>query len=131
MHGGFVTCCAARIGLDGSATFANAGHLPPYHDGAEIPVSAGLPLGIDPSVEYEEDQLTLPTYGSLTFLSDGVVEAQSPAGELIGFDRARSISTQSAETIGRAAEAFGQEDDITVLTIQFAPAEVLHASAIG
>jgi len=131
MHDGFVTCCAAMIGLDGSAAFANAGHLPPYHDGVEIPVSVGLPLGIDLTVQYEEDQLTLPTSGSLTFLSDGVVEAQSPAGELFGFDRTCAISTQSAETIGRAAEAFGQEDDITVLTIQFAPAEVLHASIIG
>ncbi len=26
-----------------------------------------------------------------------------------------------------AAQAFGQDDDITVLTLQFAPVEVLHA----
>jgi len=131
MHGGFVTCCAARIGPDGGTVIANAGHLPPYHDGAEIPISAGLPLGLVPTVEYEEDQFALPIGGSLTFVSDGVVEAQSPSGELFGFDRARSISTQSAESISRAAVAFGQEDDVTVLTVQFAPAEVLHASRVG
>jgi len=105
--------------------------LPPYHDGTEISISAGLPLGLVPTVEYEEDQFALPIGGSLTFVSDGVVEAQSPSGELFGFDRARSISTQSAESISRAAVAFGQEDDVTVLTVQFAPAEVLHASRVG
>ena len=54
---------------------------------------------------------------SLTFLSDGVVEARNTAGELFGFERTRAISTQSAEAIARAAQAFGQEDDITVLTL--------------
>ena len=111
----------------GALAIANAGHLPPYHNGAEIPVTAGLPLGIDPSVEYEENHLALPAEGSLTFLSDGVVEAQSPTGELFGFDRTRAISTRSAEQIAAAAQAHGQQDDITVLTLTFAPAEVLHA----
>jgi hypothetical protein len=39
----------------------------------------------------------------------------------------RAISSQSAETIANAAQQFGQEDDITVLTLTFAPPEVLHA----
>jgi hypothetical protein len=45
---------------------------------------------------------------------------------LFGFDRAAAISAQSAEAIACAAQAFGQNDDITVLTILFAPAETLH-----
>jgi hypothetical protein len=56
-----------------------------------------------------------------------VVEAQSTTGELFGFDRARAISIQSAAQIAKAAKDHGQEDDITVLTLKFAPAEVLHA----
>ncbi|HTW65587.1 MAG TPA: SpoIIE family protein phosphatase, partial [Bryobacteraceae bacterium] len=76
---------------------------------------------------YTESMLQLEPGDTLTFLSDGVVEAQSPTGELFGFDRTRQISTQSADNIARAAQAFGQQDDITVLTLQFAPAEVLHA----
>jgi phosphoserine phosphatase RsbU/P len=127
MQGGFVTCCAARIARDGRAAFANAGHLPPYHGGVEIPLAAGLPLGIDPSVQYEESEFALPPDGSLTFISDGIVEAQNAQGELFGFDRTRSISTQSAEAIAQAAQAHGQQDDITVLTLHFVPAEVLHA----
>ncbi|HUB50818.1 MAG TPA: SpoIIE family protein phosphatase [Terracidiphilus sp.] len=127
LQGGFVTCSAARITPEGQVTIANAGHLSPYHRGAEIPVIAGLPLGIDASAEYEERDLALNTTGSLTFLSDGVVEARNARGELFGFDRIAAISSNTADQIAKAAEQFGQEDDITVLTIRFAPAEVMHA----
>jgi serine phosphatase RsbU (regulator of sigma subunit) len=51
------------------------------------------------------------------FLSDGVLEATNSAGELFGFDRTRAISTQTAEAIAQFAQSFGQEDDITVLTL--------------
>jgi serine phosphatase RsbU (regulator of sigma subunit) len=54
---------------------------------------------------------------SLTFLSDGVVEARNASGELFGFERTREISTESAEKVAQVAQAFGQDDDITVLTI--------------
>jgi serine phosphatase RsbU (regulator of sigma subunit) len=62
-----------------------------------------------------------------TFLSDRVVEAQSTSCELFGLDRAAAISTQSAEQIAAAAKRFGQDDDITALTLTFAPIEVAHA----
>jgi hypothetical protein len=38
-----------------------------------------------------------------------------------------TVGTQFAHTIASAARAHGQEDDITVLTLAFAPVEVLHA----
>ena len=59
-------------------------------------------------------------------LSDGVIEARGSNGELFGFDRTAAISTQSAEEVAKAAQAFGQEDDITVLTLTFAPVGVAH-----
>jgi hypothetical protein len=43
-------------------------------------------------------------------------------GELFGFDRTRELSTRSAEQITRTAQAYGQQDDITVLAVTFAPA---------
>jgi serine phosphatase RsbU (regulator of sigma subunit) len=58
----------------------------------------------------------------LVFLSDGVVEAQSRSGELFGFERTRSLAMRGAEEIARAAQDFGQEDDITVLTVEFSGA---------
>ncbi|HWE87102.1 MAG TPA: SpoIIE family protein phosphatase [Terracidiphilus sp.] len=125
--GGFVTCCTTLIADGGAMTIANAGHLSPYRNGEEVPLQSGLPLGIAPHAAYAESTLQLVPNDRLTFLSDGVVEAQSPSGELFGFDRTAAISNQSAEAIATAAQAHGQEDDITVLTLTFAPAEVLHA----
>jgi len=120
LHGGFVTCCVARIRPDGEVTIANAGHLSPYRGGAEIAVASGLPLGISAEIEYEEDHFQLSPAETLTFLSDGVVEARNAAGELYGFERTRAISSEPAEKIARAAQDFGQEDDITVLTLSYA-----------
>ena len=98
-----------------------------YHDGAELPVIAGVPLGIDSSVDYEDSQFLLDTGSSLTFVSDGIVEASNAAGELFGFDRTLQLSNTGASAIAQAAVNFGQEDDITVLRLTFSPAEVVHA----
>lgn len=126
--GGFATCLCADVARDGIVTLANAGHLPPYSRGQEIAVLSALPLGVNAPGEpaYEETRFTLAPGDTLTFLSDGVVEAQNAAGELFGFDRAAAISARAAEEIARAASTYGQRDDITVLALTFAPAEVLH-----
>ena len=60
----------------------------------------------------------------LTFLSDGVVEARNAARELFGFERTRKMSTLSADQLAEAARKFGQEDDITVLTLTLTGAAV-------
>jgi hypothetical protein len=50
-----------------------------------------------------------------------VVEARARTGELLGFERTANLSTQSAESIVHAAQDFGQEDDIRVLTVSRSP----------
>lgn len=127
LGGGFVTCCAAHIAADGRMIIANAGHIPPWRNGQELECGNNLPLGIAAHIDYSEHPIQLAPGDSLTFLSDGVVEAGSGTGELFGFDRTRQISTQSAEQIAAAARAWGQEDDITVLTLAFTGAEVAAA----
>jgi serine phosphatase RsbU (regulator of sigma subunit) len=126
-QGGFATCLCALVSANGELTLANAGQLAPYRNGEEVQLQPGLPLGITASAEYSETSLELAPRDSLTFLSDGVVEAQSLSGELFGFDRTAAISSQSAEQIAAKAQVFGQQDDITVLTLTYVPAEVLHA----
>ncbi|HEY1579949.1 MAG TPA: PP2C family protein-serine/threonine phosphatase [Terracidiphilus sp.] len=115
--GGFVTCCATLIAADGSVTLANAGNPAPYHNGHEMRVEAGLPLGLLASATYVETCYQLAPNDRLIFVSDGVLEATNPQGELYGFERTEAISTESAETVVQAAQAFGQDDDITVLTL--------------
>jgi Stage II sporulation protein E (SpoIIE) len=118
---GFVTALAAFIEDNGLATIANAGHLSPYLDGQEIQLPGGLPLGVCGAGRYEDTRLELQAGSRLTFLSDGVVEAQKANGELFGFDRAKSMSRGSAAAIAEAAVQFGQADDITVVTIERDP----------
>lgn len=116
-HGGFTTCLILRVDPDGRVTAANAGHLSPYVQGRESQVAAGLPLGIDANASYPESTLRLAPGEQITLLTDGVVEARSQTGELFGFERTATISTQPAEIIAATAQKFGQEDDITVLTL--------------
>ena len=117
--GGFATALAAHITRDGVVTIANAGHLSPYLDGCEVELSGALPLGIaEGGGKFESQRFELPPGSRLTFYSDGVVEAQNKKSELFGFDRAKAMSTKSAAAIAKAAVEFGQEDDITVVTIE-------------
>ena len=113
--GGFVTCCAALLRNDGHLTLANAGHPSPYVDGCEAIVEAGLPLGIVADATYEE---AVSRGVSVTLVSDGVVEAENAQRELFGFERTLAISKQAAQEIAEAARAWGQTDDITVLTVR-------------
>ncbi len=114
---GFVTCCVALIEKDGRMTLANAGNPAPYRNGEEMAVEAGLPLGVLKETIYAETRYNIAPGDRLTFVSDGVVEATNAKGELYGFERTRAISAESAYQIAKAAEQFGQEDDITVLTL--------------
>lgn len=116
--GGFSTCVCADIDAGGTVTLANAGHLAPWRRGEEIPMPPGLPLGVTADAQYIESALQLAPGETLTFLSDGVVEARSTDGELFGFERTRALSTRSAQQIAEEAQRFGQNDDITVLTLR-------------
>jgi Stage II sporulation protein E (SpoIIE) len=114
---GFITCLCLVLTPDGEIIVANAGHLAPYLNGLEIPLEAGLPLGLLAGISYGQSSFALPARARLTLLSDGVVEARSSTGELFGFDRTSEISQLPASEIADIAHQFGQEDDITVITL--------------
>jgi hypothetical protein len=117
MAGAFATCLVLHIAPDGVVTAANAGHIAPYMNRSELSVESGLPLAVHQTAAYPETKFQLSPEHQLTLLTDGVPEVRRTDGELFGFDRAASISAQPAADIARAAEQFGQEDDITVLSI--------------
>jgi serine phosphatase RsbU (regulator of sigma subunit) len=124
---GLVTCMAMRIDGEGKVDLANAGHLPPYVNGKELILDGALPLGALPDLLFPTTRIQLDTGDAMLLVSDGVVEARNEGGELFGFERTAAISGKSAAQIAQAAQAFGQEDDITVLTLTFAGVGVLHA----
>jgi len=116
---GFTTCLCAHLSASGRLVLANAGHIPPYQNGRELAMPGALPLGMLGGISYEPVTTQLQPGDRLTFVSDGVVEAQNKSGELLGFDRAQELSTRSAAEIAEIANRFGQVDDITVVTIDF------------
>jgi len=114
----FTTCQAVWFAANGEMVIANAGHLPPYLNTQEITLPGSLPLGVLIENSYEESRFYLHPGDRVLLLSDGVVEARHPNGELFGFDRVRYMSQQPAASLADAAKSFGQQDDITVLTVR-------------
>ena len=115
--GGFTTCLVVRADADGTLVAANAGHLAPYLDGRELALENGLPLGLAAGTVYTESRFELPPGAQLTLMTDGVVEARDKEGQLLGFENTCALCGRPAEEIVRAAQSFGQEDDITVVTL--------------
>jgi sigma-B regulation protein RsbU (phosphoserine phosphatase) len=71
---------------------------------------------------YVESSYRIDPGDRLTFISDGVVEAANERRELFGFARTLAISQQPAHAIAEAAKQFGQQDDISVLSVTRSPA---------
>lgn len=120
LNGGFATSLALRLSPDGQCALANAGHLAPVLNSGDVHTRDALPLGLTPEAEYEQTEFGLKDGDTLTLYTDGVPEARNKRGELFGFERAALLISQAdaAEEIAKRAQAFGQEDDITVLTIR-------------
>jgi hypothetical protein len=116
-HGGFTTCLILHAHPDGTCTAANAGHIPPYLNGKELARENNLPLGLVAEAVYCEFTFRTGDGDRITLLTDGVVEAANSRRELFGFDRAEQIIHQPAAAIADAAQRWGQEDDITVLSV--------------
>ena len=121
-HGqsGFTTACCVSISLSGECAIANAGHISPYISGREVSTPPALPLGLVEDQTYELVHCHLAASERLVMLSDGVLEARADSGELYGFERLPSLTLMSARDIAETAQRFGQEDDITVLTVAIA-----------
>jgi serine phosphatase RsbU (regulator of sigma subunit) len=131
----FVTCFYAILDPEsGSLTYANAGHDLPYlrrrgGGDAEELRARGMPLGLMPSMNYEEKEIVLDAGQSALFYSDGLVEAHDPKGEMFGFPRLQALIAEHGtdrslgdflleELYSFTGEGWEQEDDITLLTLE-------------
>ena len=114
---GFTTACCVLMDRAGNYRVANAGHISPYVDGDEIVAPPSLPLGLAAGQEFGEVSGKLAAGKRMVLMSDGVVEARSAKGELYGFDRLPALTRMPARDIADVAQRFGQDDDITVVTI--------------
>ncbi|MGA9424562.1 MAG: PP2C family protein-serine/threonine phosphatase, partial [Terracidiphilus sp.] len=113
------TCLAMRIDADGSAMLANAGHLAPYLNGDPLAMEGALPLGIIEGAESSVMHFQLEKGDRLILMSDGIAEATDADGHLFGFESVNELlrTAKSVTEIAGAAQAFGQDDDITVILV--------------
>jgi serine phosphatase RsbU (regulator of sigma subunit) len=129
----FVTCFYAILDpSNGRMRYANAGHDLPYrrHQGGVSELWAtGMPLGMMPGTGYEEHEITLAPAESLLFYSDGLVEAHNSRREMFGFPRLKTVLQEQGDGVPLidllldelkrfTGEAWEQEDDVTLVTLQ-------------
>jgi predicted ester cyclase len=130
----FVTCFYAILDpKSGHLVYANAGHDMPYlhrrNGDTEELRARGMPLGLMPSMSYEEKEIALDVGEGVFFYSDGLVEAHGPEGDMFGFPRLRELIAEHAEEAALGdylleelysfvGEGWEQEDDITLLTLR-------------
>ncbi len=138
----FVTLFLGLLDLrDGTLDYANAGHPPPWLivDG-EVGLLAGRSgpaCGIEPGWPYTAFSTRLPTGAMLLGYTDGITDAESPAGEHFGDERpARLLASLTGaptsaqavaallEGVARFAAGAEQADDITLIALRhLAPPE--------
>jgi serine phosphatase RsbU (regulator of sigma subunit) len=100
--GGFVTLVAARIdAISGVAEFAAAGCEPPTviaADGTrrDVKLPSVAPLGWIEDATFQTFQLSLNPGDTVVMFTDGVTEAETPAGELFGQEAAEETSSAAA-----------------------------------
>src|SRR5918999_890086 len=92
----FVTCFYAILYPEnGSLSYANAGHNLPccrLDEDAVVELDArGMPLGLMPQMNCEENETILAPGEGVLFYADGLVEAHDPRGGMFGTPRLRSL----------------------------------------
>ncbi len=113
------TCLVLQIEADGAATLANAGHMAPFLNGEALPMEGALPLGMMEGAESSVMHFQMKDGDKLVLMSDGVAEATDANGKLFGFERVHELlrTPTTAAEVARAAQDFGQEDDISVISV--------------
>jgi serine phosphatase RsbU (regulator of sigma subunit) len=117
----------------GSVRVANAGMIAPAlitQSGCRFIDVGGLPVGALSSARYSEEEITITPGDTLLLVSDGVVEAHSPSGELFGFERLEHLLASAhpdtpdhlVDRILASVQAHmgsaEQHDDLTIVAIQ-------------
>ena len=128
--------------LAGEIRIASAGHCPLLiadNESGIVEVSPdGMPLGINLQMEFEELCLPLPETLRLAMLTDGLIEARSPSGELLGMERVKQWMAESIRNREPVADAckslvdlargFQEDapaaDDLTLLLLTRQPEQI-------
>jgi phosphoserine phosphatase RsbU/P len=130
----FATVFYAVLSPDGSLTYSNAGHNPPYlvrASGIRRLEKGGLIVGAFEEVRFEEECLRLEPGDVLVAFSDGITEARNVGDHEFGEERLLSCVQQNRElapidlvsrllgTVQQFSAGTAQGDDLTVLVLRY------------
>jgi serine phosphatase RsbU (regulator of sigma subunit)/anti-sigma regulatory factor (Ser/Thr protein kinase) len=109
----FVTAQLAHIDVvRRTVQVAAAGHCPLVYAGLTGPAIEvapdGLPLGIGALTEYSCASFRLPPGARMLMLTDGIVEAREPGGQLLGYEPVKAL-LQRAGAAGQQSDSVQRE----------------------
>ena len=135
IEGRFATMAYVVLDPGGTLTSCSAGHNPAVllraNGSMERPDRGGLVLGAFVTARYEEEAIALETGDTLVLFSDGVTDAENPAGDQYGEERLlealagseRRTADEILDRVLASVRAFAAEqppaDDVTVLVIRY------------
>jgi len=95
-HHSFVNCSIAVAGSKGKINLSSAGTPPPFlfiaSTGDVITIrDSGIPLGINPDVEYKTSELTLSPGDKLLLYTDGLVMGEEISGKPFGLEELKAL----------------------------------------
>jgi phosphoserine phosphatase RsbU/P len=127
----YATLFLLRLTADGSTEYVNCGHVQPLlhgsSDAVTSPTSCNLPVGLFADATYVSETLQLERGDRLFVLTDGITEAENPAGECFGEGPLQSLIGEQ----GALSQIFSQlkvftagaelEDDCTMVEVRYRP----------
>lgn len=129
----FVTAFFGQLAPDGDLQYCNAGHNPPFlvtKTGVKRLEAGGTVMGLFDQGFYETGREHVNSGDMLLLFSDGVTEAENPAGEELGDDRLAAwlggaigqSATETVDTIQRELSTFcgtaAARDDVTLMVLK-------------
>jgi len=134
----FVTLMFGILSSDGTLTYTNAGHNPPFvvgPSGVRRLEEGGPVVGLLEFAPYTQETIHLATGDTVVIFSDGVSEAMNAEGDELGDDRllAAIQATKATTAEGLVKDIFdavseftrgtAQGDDITAMVIRYRGAD--------
>ena len=130
----FVTLFYAQLDPDGTLTFCNGGHNPPFLVGRGAVrrlETGGMPAGLFDGLPFAEESVTMEPGDFLVLFSDGVSEALDPDG--VEFEDARILDSIAGapareapaqlehllSNVKKFTAGAPQNDDVTALVIAY------------
>jgi len=135
----FITLFYGAISRDGELRYVNAGHNPPFviraNGDFEELYSASVVLGAFDFAKYQENTMHLQPGDLICLFTDGVTEARSKSGEMLGEDELKRLLTANRkknveevvenifDAVADYAAGTPQSDDISVFAIRYTAKE--------